>query len=194
MCRAPTRRNRPIRLAHFFGLLLPALATPAPAAAPPARPRARDLGIPFEGAPGPLNAITDVAGLEVGHTTLIEGDSVRTGVTAIWPRGKASSDPAFGGWFSLNGNGEMTGTTWVEESGFVDGPILITNTHSVGVVRDAFINWQVRKHRTPGTNNIPGGGFWSMPIVAETYDGYLKETNASPVRTEHVSQVLETES
>src|SRR5437764_13340540 len=119
------------------------------AASVQAKPRARDLGIPFEGAPGPLNAITDVAGLEVGHATLIEGDSVRTGVTAVWPRGKASSDPAFGGWFSLNGNGEMTGTTWLEESGFVDGPILITNTHSVGAVRDAFITWQVTHQRSP---------------------------------------------
>jgi D-aminopeptidase len=160
-------------------------------ATPQTKPRARDLGIPFEGTPGPLNAITDVAGLEVGHTTLIEGDSVRTGVTAIWPRGKASSDPAFGGWFSLNGNGEMTGTTWVEESGFVDGPILVTNTHSVGVVRDAFITWQVKNHRGPGTNNIPGGGFWSLPIVAETYDGYLNDTNGFHVKPEHVFQALE---
>lgn len=158
------------------------------------KPRARDLGITFEGTPGPLNAITDLAGLEVGHTTLIEGDAVRTGVTAIWPRGKGSSDPAFGGWFSLNGNGEMTGTTWLEESGFVDGPILITNTHSVGVVRDAFINWQVKNHRTPGTNNVSQDGFWSLPIVAETYDGYLNDANGFHVKPEHVFQALESAS
>ncbi|MGI8741140.1 MAG: P1 family peptidase [Bryobacteraceae bacterium] len=154
------------------------------------KPRARDLGVPFDGSPGPLNAITDIAGIEVGHATLIEGDSVRTGVTAIWPRGKASSDPAFGGWFSLNGNGEMTGTTWVEESGFVDGPILITNTHSVGVVRDAFIGWQVKNQRTPGSTSF-NGGFWSLPIVAETYDGFLNDTNGFHVKPEHVVRALE---
>ncbi|HEV2689281.1 MAG TPA: P1 family peptidase, partial [Bryobacteraceae bacterium] len=154
------------------------------------RQRARDLGVPFEGTPGPLNAITDVAGIEVGHTTLIEGDSVRTGVTVVWPRGKQSDDPAFGGWFSLNGNGEMTGTTWVEESGFVDGPILITNTHSVGVVRDAYIAWQVEHRRKPGTNSF-GGGFWSLPIVAETYDGFLNDTNGFHVKPAHVVQALD---
>jgi D-aminopeptidase len=107
-----------------------------------AAPRARQLGVPFEGSPGPLNAITDIAGLEVGHTTLISGEgeqAVRTGVTAVWPRGKQSGAPVFGGWFSLNGNGEMTGTTWLEESGRLDGPVLITNTHSVGTVRDSYI-------------------------------------------------------
>jgi D-aminopeptidase len=129
--------------------------------------RARDLGVPLEGTPGPWNAITDVAGVEVGHTTLIEGPSIRTAVTVVWPRGKQSGDPAFGGWFSLNGNGEMTGTAWLEESGFVDGPILITNTHSVGTVRDAYIAWQVQHQRKPGTNSF-GGGFWSLPIVAKT--------------------------
>ena len=110
-----------------------------------AKPRARDLGVPFEGTPGALNAITDVQGVEVGHTTLISGSGklevgkgpVRTGVTAILPRGKQSQDPVFAGWFSENGNGEMTGTTWVEESGFLEGPVMITNTHSVGLVRDA---------------------------------------------------------
>src|SRR6266542_5067573 len=114
-------------------ILLAALAVPQTP-----KPRARDLGVPFEGAAGPLNAITDVAGVEVGHTTLISGsgaNAVRTGVTAIWPRGKDSMNPVFGGWFSQNGNGEMTGTTWVDESGVVDGPVMITNTHSVGVVR-----------------------------------------------------------
>ena len=106
------------------------------------KPRARDLGVPFDGTPGPFNAITDVKGVEVGHTTLISGSGklkvgegpVRTGVTAVLPRGKNSLDPVFGAWFSLNGNGEMTGTTWLEESGFLDGPVMITNTHSVGVV------------------------------------------------------------
>src|SRR5262245_39677284 len=115
------------------------------------QPRARDLGIPFDGSPGPLNAITDVAGVEVGFTTLISGEGklvvgqgpVRTGVTAVLPRGKASiNDPVFAGWYSLNGNGEMTGTTWIEESGFFEGPVMITNTHSVGVVRDATIQWR----------------------------------------------------
>jgi D-aminopeptidase len=154
------------------------------------RPRARDLGVPFEGAPGPLNAITDVSGVEVGLATLIEGDSIRTGVTAIWPRGRQSDDPVFGGWFSLNGNGEMTGTTWVEESGFVDGPILITNTQSVGVVRDAYIAWQVEHKRKPATTSF-AGGFWSLPIVAETYDGFLNDTNGFHVKPAHAVQALE---
>jgi len=131
--------------------------------------RARDLGIPFEGTPGKLNAITDVPGVEVGYTTLISGEGklevgkgpVRTGVTAILPRGHASiNDPVYAGFFSLNGNGEMTGTGWVEESGFLEGPIVITNTHSVGVARDAVIAWLV-KQRT-GSQNL-----WSLPIVAE---------------------------
>src|SRR5438067_166799 len=126
----------------FFAFML-ALALPAGAGAQ-TRPRARDLGVPLEGATGPLNAITDVAGVEVGHKTLISGESVRTGVTAVWPRGKKSNDPVFGGFFSQNGNGDMTGTHWLQESGFLDGPVLITNTHSVGVVRDAFLGWLVR--------------------------------------------------
>ena len=153
-------------------------------------PRARDLGIPLDGTPGPLNAITDIAGIEVGQTTLIEGDSVRTGVTAIWPRGKQSDDPVFGGWFALNGNGEMTGTTWLEESGFLDGPVLITNTHSVGLVRDAYIAWQVEHKRKPGTNSF-GGGFWSLPVVAETYDGFLNDINGLHVKPAHVYQALD---
>ena len=118
------------------------------------RPRARDLGVPFDGVPGPLNAITDVKGVEVGHATLISGDAaspagagpVRTGVTAILPRGQDSNDPVFAGWFTENGNGEMTGTTWVEESGFLEGPVMITNTHSVGIVRDAVIAWRLKHH------------------------------------------------
>ncbi len=157
------------------------------------KPRARDLGIPFEGTPGPLNAITDVKGVEVGHTTLISGEGklrvgkgpVRTGVTAVLPRGKRSDDPVFAGWFSLNGNGEMTGTTWVEESGFLEGPVMITNTHSVGVVRDAVIAWRVER-------GVPDawGYWWSLPVVAETYDGYLNDVNGFHVRPEHVFQAL----
>src|SRR4051812_44883513 len=155
--------------------------------------RARELGVPFEGAAGPLNAITDVPGVEVGHTTLIEGDSIRTGVTAVWPRGKASSDPVFGGFFSQNGNGDMTGTHWLEESGFLDGPVLITNTHSVGVVRDAYLAWLVNHKRKPGTNTFDGG-FYTYPIVAETYDGFLNDINGFHVKPEHVFAALESAS
>ena len=154
------------------------------------RPRARDLGVPFEGATGARNAITDVAGIAVGQTTLISGASVRPGVTAILPRGKESSDPVFAGWFSLNGNGEMTGTTWVEESGFLDSPVLITNTQSVGVVRDAYIAWQVQHKRPPATTSY-GSGFWSLPVVAETYDGYLNDANGFHVKPEHVFAALD---
>ncbi len=138
--------------------------------------RARDLGIPFGGEPGTLNAITDVAGVEVGQVTLIEGKGalkvgtgpIRTGVTVIHPRGKNSTDPVFGGWFTLNASGEMTGTTWLEERGLIDGPIAITNTHSVGVVRDASVSWMV-DHGWPAD--------WHAPIVAETYDGILNDIN-----------------
>ena len=147
------------------------------------KPRARDLGIPFDGTPGPLNAITDVRGVEVGMTTLISGTSVRTGVTAILPRGKRSNDPAFAGWWSLNGNGEMTGTTWVEEGGFLEGPVFITNTHSVGVVRDASIKWSVDR----GFLKQP----WSLPVVAETWDGGLNDINGFHVRPEHVVAALD---
>ena len=157
-----------------------------------ARPlRARDLGIPFDGTPGPLNAITDVAGVTVGHTTLIEdlenGRAVRTGVTAILPRGRDSFDkPVFAGGFALNGNGEMTGTIWVEESGMLEGPVMITNTHSVGVVRDAVIQWRV---------NLGGaddsGYWWSLPVVAETWDGYLNDINGFHVRPEHARSALD---
>ena len=155
------------------------------------KPRARDLGVPFEGTPGPLNAITDVAGVEVGSVTLIEGDGplvqgkgpVRTGVTAILPRGTSSSDPVMAGWFSMNGNGEMTGTTWVKESGFLEGPVFITNTHSVGVVRDASIEWAL-KH---GGTHQP----WSLPVVAETWDGALNDINGFHVKPQHVFQALD---
>ncbi|HEY0070999.1 MAG TPA: P1 family peptidase [Chloroflexia bacterium] len=162
------------------------------------RERARDLGVPFEGSPGPLNAITDVGGVEVGHTTLISGEGelkvgggpVRTGVTAILPRGKASVVPCFAGWFALNGNGEMTGTTWVEESGFLEGPVMITNTHSVGIVRDAVIAWYLRAMQKPGLNSF-GDDFWSLPVVGETYDGYLNDINGFHVKAEHVFEALD---
>jgi L-aminopeptidase/D-esterase-like protein len=153
--------------------------------------RARELGIPFDGKPGPLNAITDVAGVTVGHTTLIEdldnGRAVRTGVTAILPRGRDSFDkPVFAGGFSLNGNGEMTGTIWVEESGILEGPVMITNTHSVGVVRDAVIQWRVSLGRADDS-----GYWWSLPVVAETWDGYLNDINGFHVTPEHAFQALE---
>jgi L-aminopeptidase/D-esterase-like protein len=157
-------------------------------------PRARDLGVPFDGKAGQYNAITDVKGVEVGQTTLISGSGklqvgvgpVRTGVTAVLPRGKNSTDPVFAGWFTLNGNGEMTGTTWVDDSGFLDGPVMITNTHSVGVVRDAVIAWRV-KHAPPDDQ----GYWWSLPVVAETWDGYLNDVNGFHVKPEHVFQALD---
>jgi len=172
-------------------ILLTALC--ALAAGAQTKPRARDLGVPFEGATGPRNAIVDVPGVEVGHRTLIEGANVRTGVTAVWPRGRKSSDPGSGGFFSQNGNGDMTGTHWLEESGFLDGPVMITNTHSVGVVRDAYLAWLVKNHRTPGTN-VFNGGFYTYPIVAETYDGFLNDINGFHVKPEHVAAALESAS
>ena len=169
-------------------LLLGALSA---AGSTQSKPRARELGVPFEGAPGPLNAITDVAGVEVGLVTLIEGEGklvvgkgpVRTGVTAILPRGKASNDPVMAGWFSLNGNGEMTGTTWIKEGGFLEGPVFITNTHSVGTVRDASIEWAVKRGATHQA--------WSLPVVAETWDGGLNDINGFHVTPQHVFQSLD---
>jgi D-aminopeptidase len=157
-----------------------------------AAPRARDLGIPFEGIPGKLNAITDVAGVEVGYSTIIRGNGklvagkgpVRTGVTAVFPRGKQSQEPVFAGSFVLNGNGEMTGLAWVNESGLLDGPIMITNTHSVGSVHESVIKWQVQQ-----------GSFerlWSLPVVGETWDGYLNDINGFHVQFPHVVQALTT--
>jgi len=158
-----------------------------------AEPRARDLGVPFEGAPGPLNAITDVPGVSVGHVTLVgdaEGDvtrKMRTGVTAILPRGRDSlNTPTFGAWFALNGNGEMTGAAWLDESGQLEGPVLLTNTHSVGVARDAVIAWRVRQGGADAT-----GYWWSLPVVAETWDGHLNDINGFHVRPEHVWRALE---
>lgn len=154
--------------------------------------RANELGISTRigGTAGALDAITDVAGVEVGHATIIAGDPplvvgkgpVRTGVTVVHPRGKASSDPVFGAWFTLNGNGEMTGTTWLEESGVLEGPVAITNTHSVGLVRDAILKWQVAR---------PGLQPWGLPVVAETYDGGLNDINGFHVTDEHVFQALD---
>jgi D-aminopeptidase len=177
----------------FFSLL--ATVALVSSASAQAGPRARDLGVPFDGIPGPFNAITDVKGVEVGHTTLISGSGplkvgvgpVRTGVTAIFPRGKDSLDAVFGGWFTLNGNGEMTGTTWLEESGLLDGPVMITNTHSVGVVRDAVIAWRV-KHAPPDEE----GYSWSLPVVAETADDDLNDMNGFHVKPEHVFHALDT--
>ena len=176
---------------HRAALVLLASSAVSSTALAQSRPRARDLGVPFVGTPGPNNAITDVAGVRVAHTTLIRGEGelrvgegpVRTGVTAILPRGDDPSDPVFGGWFALNGNGEMTGTTWIEESGFLEGPIAITNTHSVGVVRDAIIAWQ----RENGTGFQP----WSLPVVAETYDGSLNDINGFHVKPEHLVSAIE---
>jgi L-aminopeptidase/D-esterase-like protein len=185
------RRHSAIFLCSVAILLFPRFA----AAQEKPKPRARDLGVPFDGTPGPNNAITDVPGVLVGHTTLISGEGklqvgkgpVRTGVTAVLPRGKNSmNDPVFAGWFSQNGNGEMTGTTWVEESGFLEGPVMITNTHSVGVVRDAVIQWRVN-HGQPD----PTGYWWSLPVVAETWDGWLNDINGFHVKPEHAFHAID---
>ena len=168
-----------------------ALLLAAVTASAQTRPRARDLGITFDGTPGPLNAITDVRGVEVGVSTIIRGEGalkqgegpVRTGVTVILPRGKGSNDPVFAAWFSQNGNGEMTGTTWIDEGGFMEGPVFITNTHSVGVVRDAAIAWSVKN----GKMFQP----WSLPVVAETWDGMLNDINGFHVKPEHVFAAID---
>ncbi|WP_323845939.1 P1 family peptidase [Microbulbifer magnicolonia] len=153
--------------------------------------RARDLGIPFDGTPGPLNAITDVAGVTVGHTTLIAdtdgGRAVRTGVSAVLPRGRDSlMDPVMAAVFALNGNGEMTGSHWVEESGLLEGPVMLTNTHSVGTVRDATIAWRVQAAEPDAS-----GYTWSLPLVAETWDGHLNHINGFHVKPEHAVAALE---
>src|SRR5438876_6032614 len=189
-------------LALSFLLVLESFAR-EPQKHPPATPfvenkivRARDLGIPFEGTPGKFNAITDVAGVEVGYTTLIRGEGklevgkgpVRTGVTVIIPRGHDSlNDPVYAGFFNLNGNGEMTGTAWLEESGFLEGPIIITNTHSVGVARDAVIAWRIRQGPADKT-----GYWWSLPVVAETWDGWLNDINGFHVKPDDVWHALDT--
>ena len=182
------------RLSWLFASLVLSVSTSLAQDAPK-KPRARDLGIPFDGTPGKFNAITDVAGVLVGHTTLITGEGklqvgkgpVRTGVTAVLPRGRDSmNDAVFAGWFSQNGNGEMTGTTWVEESGFLEGPVMITNTHSVGVVRDAVIQWRVA-HGQPD----PTSFWWSLPVVAETWDGWLNDINGFHVKPEHAFHAID---
>ena len=160
------------------------------------RTRARDLDIPFDGEPGPFNTITDVEGVLVGHATIISGEGklvvgkgpVRTGVTAVLPRGRYY-DPVFAGWSCLNGNGEMTGTTWVEESGFLEGPVMITNTHSVGVVHNAVIEWM---NKRKAENPTIGEAHWSLPVVAETYDGRLNDINGFHVKKKHAFQALDT--
>jgi L-aminopeptidase/D-esterase-like protein len=188
-------RQFSILFAMLFSIHLASTSLPAQQSPPP-KPRARDLGVPFDGATGPYNAITDVAGVTVGHTTLISGEGnlqigigpVRTGVTAILPTGKDSMrNPVFAAWFSQNGNGEMTGTTWVEESGFLEGPIMITNTHSVGVVRDAVIQWRVN-HKQPDPTKV----WWALPIVAETWDGWLNDINGFHVTPNDAFNAIDT--
>jgi len=152
--------------------------------------RARELGIPLEGSPGPLNAITDVPGVAVGHATIVRGSGklrvgagpVRTGVTAIFPRGTKDLSDVFAGWFSLNGNGEMTGTVWIDDYGLLAYPITITNTNSVGIVRDAVIEW--------GRNRIPGVFNCCLPVVAETWDGDLNDIYGFHVKKDHVFAAL----
>ena len=170
------------------------LVPPVSRAQREAKPRARDLGIPFDGTPGPLNAITDVRGVEVGYATIISGEGklavgrgpVRTGVTAVLPQGRDFRGRVFAAWHALNGNGEMTGAAWLEESGALGTPVMITNTHSVGVVRDAVIEWNARR----GTGEGYSGDF-SLPVVAETWDGFLNDINGFHVRREHAFQALD---
>ncbi|MBL7734167.1 MAG: P1 family peptidase [Chitinophagaceae bacterium] len=172
-------------------LVLLMIALPAILIAEAQKPRARDLGIPFEGTPGKYNAITDVQGVEVGHSTIISGSGkgvigkgpVRTGVTAVFPRGKAFN-PVYANWYSLNGNGEMTGTTWITESGFLETPIMITNTNSVGVVRDAVLKWYV------DTDWYKEGGWYTYPVVAETYDGSLNDIYGFHVKEKHALEAI----
>jgi D-aminopeptidase len=152
---------------------------------PGGKPRARALGIPFGGQPGPLNAITDVPGVEVGYVTLIEGDGVRTGVTAVHPRGPAGTgDPVAAGFHSQNGNGEMTGVSWINESGTFDGPVAITNTHAVGIAHAGIIAWTVRRHPVVAEE-------WLLPVAAETWDGWLNDINGAHVTVAHVEAAIE---
>ena len=162
------------------------VTTPDPHQSPPGgKPRARALGIPFGGRPGRLNAITDVAGVEVGYTTLIKGSNVRTGVTAIHPRGPAGTgDPVAAGFHSQNGNGEMTGVSWINESGTFTGPVAITNTHAVGIAHAGIIAWTVRHH--PAVAEV-----WLLPVAAETWDGYLNDINGQHVTVANVVAAIE---
>ena len=157
----------------------------AHAATPAGKPRARSLGIPFDGTPGPWNAITDVPGVEVGYATIIEGDSVRTGVTGIHPRGPAgAADPVAAGFFSLNGNGEMTGVSWIAESGTFSLPAAITNTHAVGVAHAGIVAWTAKHHPQLGDE-------WSLPVAGETWDGYLNDAHGHHVTEATVIDALE---
>ncbi|PSR30481.1 MAG: aminopeptidase [Sulfobacillus benefaciens] len=157
--------------------------------------RARDLGLPFDGVPGYYNAITDVLGVEVGFTTLISGEGplqvgrgpVRTGVTAILPRGKQNRmHPIWAGFFALNGNGEMTGTHWINDGGYFTSPIILTNTHSVGIAHQATVRWMIERYR----DQFIGGHYWAMPVVAETYDGVLNDINGLHVHEQHVIDAI----
>ncbi len=185
---SPIHRAAARRLAIAAATMASLLTSALPAQP---KPRENDLKLPIGGTPGRFDAITDVAGVEVGHSTIISGSGplivgkgpVRTGVTIVHPRGKDNADPVFASWFTLNGNGEMTGTTWIQESGYLEGPIGITNTHSVGVVRDAIIKWEV------GRKNVLQP--WWLPVVAETYDGVLNDINGFHVKTEHVFAALD---
>ena len=177
---------------RYLAIAATTLALTHSALAQPTRARSRDLGLPLGGTPGPLDAITDVAGVEVGYTTLISGEGrlvpgkgpVRTGVTMVLPRGRDNLDPVFANWYSYNGNGEMTGTTWITEGGFLEGPVGITNTHSVGVVRDAIIAWETRAGRQMVQP-------WQLPVAAETYDGGQNDINGFHVKAEHVFAAIE---
>jgi D-aminopeptidase len=192
--------SRPPRAALVAtALTVAALAGGVPVSAAGAKPRARDLGVPFDGTPGPLNAITDVAGIEVGHKTLVSGEGkrivgrgpVRTGVTAVWPRGKGTPDPVFAAWFSLNGDGEMTGTTWVEDSGLLEGPVMLTNTLSVGVVHHAVVRWGVNKSLGHQGDDTYPPWLASLPVVAETWDGTLNDIMGQHVKEEDALAAME---
>jgi D-aminopeptidase len=189
-------RPRPAATLSVLLLFLASMGGGAFGAEATLRPRARDLGVPFDGTPGPLNAITDVEGVLVGHTTLISGSGklvvgkgpVRTGVTAVLPRGPTAllNHFTFAGWHAQNGAGDMSGTPWVEESGFLEGPVMITNTHSLGAVHDAVIAWRVA-HGPADADDF----FWSNPVVAETWDGWLNDINGFHVKREHVFHAID---
>lgn len=175
---------------HYFATLLVIVTIHGSVCAQ--KPRARDIGIPFTGTPGKYNAITDVKGLEVGYSTIVSGQGknvrgkgpVRTGVTAILPRGK-TNNPVYANWYTLNGNGEMTGTTWITESGFLEGPVMITNTNSVGTVRDAVLKWYVK------TGWYKEDFWYTYPVVAETYDGFLNDIYGFHVKESNVFEALD---
>jgi D-aminopeptidase len=181
--------SRALALAAALLLGAAGLCAQQPGQGPPSE-RARDLGIPLDGTPGPLDAITDVPGVTVGHATIVRGSGrlvqgrgpVRTGVTAVFPRGRDDLSPVFAGWFSLNGNGEMTGTAWIDDYGLLFYPIAITNTNSVGTVRDALIEW--------GAERLLDALHCCLPVVAETWDGDLNDIFGFHVKKEHVYAAL----